>query len=260
MSNFAIPTEPLLAAAVIFIRISFLFTVMPIFSDAIVSLRIRTTFAFAFTMLIAPMGLVSFPSPPASVAAFVFGLLPEALIGLTLGIIGRIMFAAVQLAGQISGRQMGFSMAREIDPSSGLQITVVAQMQYIMMLLIFLHCGIDGHFYHALVDSFRVMPPFSARVSQSLIELISNSAANLFVTGVRLNFPIIGAMVVINITFAILARAVSGFNVMMESFPVRILAGIALMGAIMPYVAYLFQELFGQLAQDLPTAVRLMTP
>ncbi len=260
MPAIQIPIEPILCALVILVRVSFMVAFMPLFSDQMTPATLRAALAVGLTIALAPAGVVRIESLPPSIGALAFGLLPEAIVGLTLAMLGRILFAVVQFAGQMAGHEMGFAMASEIDPSTGLNIAVVGQMQYILAVMIFLVSGLDAVFFRALADSFALIPPFAARPSPPLLQLLNDSTSRIFYLGLKLNFPIVGVMLAVNVTIALMARAVTGLNVMMESFPARILAGLAVILLSLPYFAYLLREPFGEFAGQLSLAIRYLAP
>jgi len=260
MTTFHIPIAPLLSAAVILTRVSFLLVFMPLFGESHTPGRVRVLLAVALTMILAPLRLVDLSAFPTTLPALIVGLAPEALIGLTLALVGRMIFGAVQFAGQLAGREMGFAMGNEIDPSSGIQITVVAQLQYAAAVVIFLASGAYSIFFQAIADSFRLIPPFGARATPSLFELVRAAAAYMFYLGLKLNFPIIGTMICVNVTFAMLAKAVPHLNIFIESFPVRILAGLFVLSVSMTFFASLVHQSFGEMDRQVAYALRALSP
>jgi flagellar biosynthetic protein FliR len=80
----------------------------------------------------------------------------EVIIGAAIGFAARIVFAAVQMAGEIIGIQMGVSIANIIDPITSTQVSIVAEFLYLIALLIFL--VVDAHhiFVYAMSESYRV--------------------------------------------------------------------------------------------------------
>ena len=51
----------------------------------------------------------------------------QVLIGLTMGFAARVVFAAIEFAGEIVGLQMGLNFASFFDPMSGAQSTSVSR-------------------------------------------------------------------------------------------------------------------------------------
>ena len=260
MPSLSIPLAPLLGAAAIMIRVMFLLAFMPIIGDSFAPARIRVVFAVALTLLLVPIWGGTVRVFPSSIPGLAVAMLPEALIGAALGLLGRIMFAAVQFAGQLAGHEMGFSTANEIDPMSGIPDVVVGQMQYILAIAIFFFTAAHASFFNALSESFRLIPAFSANASESLLGLIRQASAQMFYLGVKINFPVLATLICVNVTFAMLAKAVPGLNVMIESFPVRIGAGMVVLTLSISFISVILRQSFGQLDQQLISAINALAP
>src|SRR3989304_2171590 len=69
----------------------------------------------------------------------------EFLIGFTIGLMARLIFTAVEMAGEIMGFQMGFSIVNVIDPQTSSQVPIVGPFQAILCTLIFL--SINAHHF-----------------------------------------------------------------------------------------------------------------
>ena len=85
----------------------------------------------------------------------------EIMIGIVIGLITKIIFAGIQFAGEMIGIQIGFSIVNVIDPVSSTQVSVIAEFQYLIALLVYL--AVDAHhtLIFAIVDSYRIVSPFS---------------------------------------------------------------------------------------------------
>ena len=59
----------------------------------------------------------------------------QILIGAALGLTMQLAFAAVRLAGEVIGMQMGLSFATFFDPSGGPNMPVLALLNLLAMLL-----------------------------------------------------------------------------------------------------------------------------
>lgn len=258
--SFSLPIEPILAAVVVLIRVSFLIGFMPALGDGFSPVRVRIVFAIALTMLLAPLGLPAITALPRSLPALGLAMVPEALIGATLGLLGRMMFAAVQIAGSLAGHEMGFSMASEIDPMSNLPDAVIAQLQYALAMMIFFFTDAHALFLHALSESFRVIPPFGAHFSESVFSLIRAASVQMFYLGVKINFPVLATLLCVNVTFAMLAKAVPGLNVMIESFPIRIMAGLIVLTLTLSFLGVILRQSFGSLDAQLAQALKALAP
>jgi len=121
--------------------------------------------------------------------------------------------------------------------------------------MIFLFTGAHALFFHALGESFRLIPPFGAHASAGLFDLIRHASAQMFYLGVKINFPVLATLLCVNVTFAMMAKAVPGLNVMVESFPIRILVGMVVLTVTLGFMGVVLQQSFGLLRGQLAQAL-----
>ena len=109
-----------------FLRALALFSALPVLGQRTVPTRVRIGLAFLIALAaqasLPAMPLVALDSP----LAFML-VLQQVLIGLTLGFAVRVVFAAVEFAGELIGLQMGLNFAGFFDPASGGQATAASR-------------------------------------------------------------------------------------------------------------------------------------
>lgn len=223
-------------------RVLGLIAAAPVFNNASVPVRVKLLAGLAVTFAVAPM----LPPPPQVEPASWAGLallLQQGLIGLLLGFTMRIVFAGVDLAGELIGLQMGLGFAVFYDPQNAGQSPVVAEFVGLLALLFFL--AFNGHLMvlALLAESFRALPvgvsPFPAGW-----ETLLRWAAALFSIGVLLALPVIGALLVANIALGVLTKVAPTLNLFAVGFPVTLMAGFAMLALSMPYFAPALENLF----------------
>ena len=152
----------------IFLRVSAVIVFIPVLGDRNVSVKIKGGLALLISALLFPN--VAFNA--ANVGFDIFSLFirmgSEVLIGAAIGFTSQLLFSGIQLAGQLIGFQMGFSIANVIDPASSQQVSITAEFMYILMLLIFL--AFNGHhiFISGLAKSFQTVPLLGFSLSGKL--------------------------------------------------------------------------------------------
>ncbi|MCH8193881.1 MAG: flagellar biosynthetic protein FliR, partial [Planctomycetes bacterium] len=142
----SIPIDPVLVWMMVFLRTSFLLAFFPLFGEGFVPLRVRILLAVAISFVLTPVVPFGAELFPTSTSGMVAMGLSEALLGVSVGLVGRALFAVVQFSGQIGGEQMGFGLINTIDPTSQSQISVVAELQYLLAILVFLTAGLHHTF------------------------------------------------------------------------------------------------------------------
>lgn len=208
-----------------FVRALALFTVMPVFSNRAVPRRVRIALAF-FIALAAQAALPSAPVIALDSAAALLVLLQQLLIGLAIGFAVRIVFAALEFAGELVGLQMGLNFASFFDPTTGGQATAVARFFGTMATLLFL--ALDGHLIvvAALVQSFRAFP-VSPEPLALLRELQPHRwGAEIFRTGLWIALPVVAMLLFVNLVLGVISRVAQQMNIFAIGFPVTLTVGL----------------------------------
>lgn len=255
-----IPLEPILVWLMVFLRTGFLFAFFPLFGDGFVPLRIRIVLAAVFSLMLAPVVPVSASSFPTTTLAMATMAGSELILGFSVGFVGRALFAIVQFAGQIGGEQMGFGIVNSIDPTGMHQIAVVAEMQYLLSILVFLTAGLHHVFIAVLAASFNVLEPGQAVFTAGAAGFFLDLGRTIFSLTVQFAAPIILVVFVVNLSMAMIGRAVPQINVFLESFPLRIIAGVAVLIATLGILVQLWLNMFGSMESSLTTLLHHLSP
>ncbi|WP_119157475.1 flagellar biosynthetic protein FliR [Caldimonas tepidiphila] len=216
-----------------FVRTLALFSVMPVFSNRTVPVRVRIGLAF-FIALAAQAALPPAPVVPLDSAAAFLVLLQQLLIGLSIGFAVRIVFAAVEFAGELVGLQMGLNFASFFDPTTGGQATAVARLFGTMTTLLFL--VLNGHLVviAALVQSFQAFP-VSPEPLALLRELQPHRwGAEIFRTGLWIALPTVAMLVFVNLVLGVISRVAQQMNIFAIGFPITLSVGLIGMAVTLP--------------------------
>lgn len=251
------PSEIFLFALVL-CRIAGLFAALPVFGGRRLPTRIKITAVLAITMVCLPILPVTAPPVPDNAIAMGLLVLREVMIGLTLAFITQIIFAAVELSGQIIGLQMGFSIANVIDPTMGNQMQIMSVMQSLLATLFFFSLNIHHAFIRAIVDSFSIIPLGGWKMSEQLIHFLVNITSDVFILGVRLAAPVMVALLLTSVVLGIMARAFPQMNVFMVSFPLNIGLGFMVLGMTLLLFFHVLEIAFGNLTVQVTTLFKLL--
>jgi len=158
----------------------------------------------------------------------------EAVIGLALGLMARLVYSAVQQGGMIAAQQMGFSDAGVLDPISGSQSRPIATFFEMIFALLFLAAGGHHILLRIISSSFSSFPVAAAPDISVLAEGIVVAGSTMLLFALKLAAPILAAFLILSVLLCILARVLPEMNILMASFPLRVGAGIFMAAAIMP--------------------------
>ena len=241
----------------VFVRVSVLVFLLPLFGARNFPTLWKAGLSFVLAVLLTPV----VPPPqalPQSAPGILLGIAAEVVMGLIIVFGVRVLFASVQLDGQMMSFQMGFSMARANDPNTGVQSTALSQFLYIFTVLLFF--AIDGHhlMIRGIAASFQMVPPNGISFDPSLAEAVIRITAYMFVVGLKIAAPIMIALFLSNLCLGIVARTVPQVNILMIGFPINIAIGLILFGILLTNLAPFLTGLTREMATAMIRMLRLM--
>ncbi len=242
------------AFAMVLVRVAFLIGFLPIFGW-IIPLPIKASLILLLSLIFTPVVAAKI-SLPATVWEFVLRLIPEALLGMSLGLLVRIIFAGVQLGGQLVGFQMGFGVAQVIDPMTGAEAPVLSQMAYLVAILLFLVFDIHHYFLLVLGESLAKFPPGNLKVPSKFFLALVESATQLFRLALKLLAPVMAILLLIQIALGMLSRIVPQINIMIVSFPLTIGVGLFFFGLTLGLIGQVLSPAYWQAVRALPSILR----
>ncbi len=232
------------------LRILALISTAPIFSEKQISKKVKIGLGGLIVILIAPTLPAS--NIPIFSAAGLWLAIQQILIGIALGLTMQFAFAAVRLAGEVIGMQMGLSFATFFDPSGGPNMPVLARLLNLLAMLLFL--SFDGHLWliSLLADSFHTLPIQTQPLNGNGFLVLTQVGSLIFINGMMLALPLICLLLTLNMALGLLNRMTPQLSVFVIGFPVTMTFGIMTLGMMMPMLApfceHLFGEIFGRLA------------
>ena len=198
-----------------------------------------------FIALIALPGVASagYPLPPSGMQYGLL-LLGEALLGALLGFLVYLAFAALRLAGQFISLSVGFGVAELFDPLSGHQSPLLSQVFSVLAILVFLSVGglhrlllvgVAGSFQAVrAADLVISLEPGALRGAGLLLQRAAGSLTRLFSTALTIALPIFGALLLVSVALALLAKVAPQVNLLMLGLPVSLGAGLVLLLLTLP--------------------------
>lgn len=227
--------------------------------------QVPTVWKVGIGVLLALLVTSSIPSsqllPTASslqLPQFVVLAVKETLVGVALGFIMNVIFAAVQMAGGLLDVQIGLSIASIVSPGLVGPVTLLSNLEYMLFTMWFL--AVNGHYVIilAILQSFRVLPIGAAQFSGPFVNLLIESTANLFVLAVQMAAPVMLSLFITNVSLAAAAKAVPQMNVFAVGLPLSLLVGFVVLSSVMPDMAVAFQGLLTLLETQIDDALRAM--
>ena len=235
----------------ILVRVIAILLTAPIFNSRNIPVLFKFGLSFAVSLILFP--ILNLQDLPVRFDAIplVIGIVSEILIGIIIGLSARMIFVGIQLAGQLVGFQMGLAMANIIDPATSEQVPLLAQLNNLIALLIFLAINAHYWFLRALVESFRLVPPFEFQFTNSLMEQLMTLAGNIFIIAVKVGAPLIVVLLLMSVAFGLAARTVPQMNIFFVAMPLKILVGLIFLVFTLPFMTSFFESIFSGLGNDI---------
>lgn len=210
-------------AAAIGLRVGGVFTFMPFFGSVAIPLQIKALLVLGCTAALyqaVPLALAPF-----SIASLVQVALSELMLGLLMGLCLQFVFEAVQLAGQISGFQLSFSLVNVIDPQTDVDTPVLANLQQLIVLFLFLQLNVHHWILRGIQKSFERVPPGSVAFSLQHVRGLFHAAGGMWTAGLQLAAPVLLATVILDVTVGFVNKAAPQLPALFLSIPLKTLLG-----------------------------------
>lgn len=233
--------EYVLAAFLIFIRVSSMVMTAPYFSSASFPAQVKLFFALITSILLYPVIPADNVSIPTDSSAVFLArvIIIEVLVGVALGITGQIIFGGLELAGRLISLKIVLGFASIVDTMTQQQSTFISNLFSMLAVLIFLAIDGDKIYINALVKSFEVLP-----LSQASVHLAGpfmlDVAVYLFLIGVQIASPFLVVLFLLDLALAIFARIMPQANIMFIALPIKLGVGFVLLLLISPYLPAAF--------------------
>ncbi len=222
--------SPLMKLGLLLARAGMVVAATPAFGGQYAPAATKVGLAVLLALVLMPVVPVPTALPMAGLAVV---MVRELAIGLALAMSVRALLAGVELAGHLTGFQLGFSYAAVVDPNTGVRNNTVAAIYATLALLTFL--GINGHHavLRALVESYGALPIGVGHVSHTLVPTVTRMLGVIFTTGAQIAAPVVIVLLLVELALGLIVRSAQGFDFMAISFPARLLVGmLALASAV----------------------------
>ncbi|NNG22621.1 flagellar biosynthetic protein FliR [Telluria aromaticivorans] len=217
----------------------------PLFGNTAVPMSIKVGLGVLLAAVIAPT-VPEVPALDPSSWAGLLILVKELLIGVAMGFAMRIVFAAIEYAGEVASMTMGLGFAMFFDPNSRGRSSAVGQFLALVATMAFLAVNAHLVLLAALAESFVTLPIASTPFSGNAPLELARWGGRIFSAGLQLSLPIVAALLITNVALGILTRAAPQLNIFGIGFPVTLGVGFLTLSLTLPYLGMPIVNLFNQ--------------
>lgn len=215
-------------------RMSAFLVAWPVLGSMSVPAPVKVLLSLLMAVIIYPIVKSDMLVPLVSLQQLIFYVAKEVLIGLALAFVSHLFFFGLQVGSEVISVSMGLSSAQMFNPTIGAQSTPIDTFCYVIGALVFLM--INGHhmFLTGLVQSYDIVPALKWGIDLSNFSQIALFGQTVVEFGLKISAPILVSILLINISLAIVSRAVPQINVLVTSMPVNALVGLVIMILMVP--------------------------
>lgn len=223
-------------------RIGAALVAVPLFGAAAVPAQVRVILTGAIAVMVCAWTPIVAPPALFSISGLL-AVMGEVLVGLALGFVMQLAFAAPVIAAEMIGAGMGMSIATAVDPTSGAQSPALGQYFGVILTLIFL--GMGGHlvFIDLILKSYTALPPGATWLGPERVSALAGFAGEMFAAAVTIALPVTLLLLLVQIAFGVLSRSAPSLNLFALGLPAGVLAGFAALLIAAPLLSDAFASL-----------------
>jgi flagellar biosynthetic protein FliR len=224
------------------VRLTGLMLFAPFLGSVVIPARIKAILVLSITLLLFPV--VGHDIGTYSMATWPLMVMMELLIGIGMGIATNLVFEAANMAGQVLGVQMGYSLVNILDPQTQVDTTVMSMFYQSIVMLLFLRMDVHFWLLRAIGKSFVYLPPGNMHLSALFTSEIIRTGGEIFGLGIQIAAPVLSATLVADVVLGLLGKASPQLPLMALGPSVKSLLGIFILIATLKYWPDLFRRLF----------------
>lgn len=224
-------------------RILGLIAIAPPFGNNSVPVQVKLLLGVMLALIVAPTIAPLTHADPMSISGIMI-LMQQLVIGMAMGFMVRVVFAGIEMAGEVIGLTMGLGFASFFDPQTQGRTSAISQVLVLISTLLFLTLNVHLSVFAALVESFKTIPISTALTMGFSFQKLAIWGEQIFIISMRLSLPIVAALLITNVALGILTRAAPQLNLFGIGFPITIGVGFLMLSMTIPYMLLPIENAF----------------
>jgi len=210
------------AFMICFVRTGTALMILPGFGDSFISTRIRLLMALAITFVLFPLIMPNLPDPVPSGPLFFILIMMEFIIGLLIGTIGRILMAALDVAGMMISMQSGLANAQLFNPALSSQGSLMGVFLSITAGVLIFASNLHHLLLGAVIQSYDLFPLGSIPDTGGMVQMVGHAVSRSFEIGIKMAAPFFIIILLMYVGVGIMARLMPQIQVIMVMLPLQL--------------------------------------
>ena len=228
-------TQALTLGALVIARLGPMVQMVPFLGGQKIPQQVKMGITLALAVIVVPAiwspdVVATLPTHALPVAALI---VKELAIGITLGFIASLTFESARMAGQLVDTARGQTQVTAFVPQLAARASASGDILYQFTVVIFIAVGGHRLMLATLVESFASVPahqfPALGDTTYELAIYIARLSADAITLGVLLALPVIAAILLADLTLALMNKAAPQMNVFFLGMPAKALLGLAVL-------------------------------
>jgi flagellar biosynthetic protein FliR len=243
----------------ILVRISAFVFSAPFLSNNHVPARVKIGFSMSFALLlfwVLPFEQVAY----VNMFGLTTALVKEAIVGLILGFLANAAFHILAFTGHMLDTEIGFGMVQELDPTTGMQVTITSNLYSYSVMLMMLITGLHRPIIKAIADSYRIIPVDRAFFRPTLYQLFLDFLVQYFIVGFRIALPMFASILLLNVVLAVLAKVAPQMNMFVIGLQLKVLVGLIVLSLMIGMLPSVSDFIFNMIDDFLGRGIQGLRP
>jgi flagellar biosynthesis protein FliR len=224
-------TRAIVTFALIMARVMAIIVLVPYLGGKNAPPEVKMGIGVTLTLILWPTVLANVSGDvPMGPLGFIVMMLKETFIGLAIGFVAAEIFYTVELAGQLIDMLRGANQIQTLVPQITERSSAFGNLQYQLLVALFLSVDLHHVFIAALFESFVAVPinefPRMSAGFWPFVDLMMRITADVLLIAVALAMPVGIVCLIIETAFGLLNRVAPQINAYFMAFPAKVMAGV----------------------------------
>ncbi len=235
------------AAGLVFVRVGAIIMLLPGIGEQAVPPRVRLAFAFLLSLTLTPLVIGSLPALPGTVGGMGAWVLREAIVGLMIGALLRMMLSALAVAGEVVSLQTTLAFAQTTNPLQAQPGTTLAAFLGLLGITLIFATDLHHLFIGAIAQSYDLFAPAKRVMLEDAAQLGVRTVSQSFAVGIQLAAPVMVFALVFNLASGLVGRVMPQFQIFFAATPLNVLLGLSVFALSLGTVGLVWIERYREL-------------